>query len=284
MPDLPTQRFVLYGDQHERSDADTPQLEALTKTLIKHDQESDEKIHILIEEPAGQTFYPAVLSDLRKRLQGCRTITAENIEMRCATGAACTLLAPDTVPSRLLESYTYGSAYTACGLGYLTMGDVEKEISSYKSATDGWLQALPAQRAKAVRVWEPELQADSDRFQTLYQRLELAPTDNVLELSARLYEQNPVQRKSLHKAIHNLASVLFDLHISKYILTPHDAKTVILVAGAWHTTRTYGLLDRIGNKVTRYGKDSEQPVQPLRPDDLNPNYEPSCFSSLCATQ
>jgi hypothetical protein len=283
MPDLPTQQFVLYGDQHEPSAADAPQLEALTKALLKHDQESDEKIHILMEEPPGKTYDSSILGNLHERLQGCRTITVENIEMRCATGAAAKLLHPDTIPSRFLESYTYESAYTACGLGDLTMGDVEREISSYKSATDEWLQTLPAQRAQAVRVWDRELEIDLDEFQRLYDQLALTEDDNVLELSAHLYEQNPARRKSFCHAIDDLACVLFDLHVSKHILTPHDAKTVILVAGAWHTTRAYGLLDRIGNKTRPYGRTFD-PIKPLESAYLDPECEPSCLASLCITQ
>ena len=53
MSEHPAKKFVLYGGYHEYSPVDAPQLEGLLQFLRKHDQESDEKIHFLIEKPDG---------------------------------------------------------------------------------------------------------------------------------------------------------------------------------------------------------------------------------------
>jgi hypothetical protein len=277
MPDLPTQQFVLYGDQHEPSAADAPQLEALTQVLLKHDQESDEKIHILMEKPAGTPFYTSILGNLHERLQGCRTISVENIEMRCTTGAACTLLDPKSPPCPLSAERYYDSAYAVCNLRDLTMGEVEHEISLYNGMIGSWRKTLQPQYEQAIRLWDPELQVYIDEFNATCSKLSVTASTKIKELSDRLYDKEPRLRLFLYKAIHNIASVLFDMHICKCITALKHPDIILLVTGAQHAYSAHDFLTTIGNRAfPRYGLGQEFSLHPtplsIRQLDLDQSY------------
>lgn len=281
MPELKAKKFVLFGDQHEHSDEDIPQLDALAKTLTRRDQESQQTMHILIEQPAGTPFYYSVQGHLRERLQGCIHTTVENIEMRCAAGGAWTLLSPDNKPNPIWAEISYNSAYATCRLGDLTIGEVDHEISYYKQAIDEWLATLPPLYARAIRIWEPEFQDLMGEYRSICTILSVTPSTNIKELSDRLYQQDPQSRQALYKVIHDLASVLFDMHICKCMMALKHPDIIALVAGARHTSRVYGLLDRIGNKtIARYGTSCDSGLRHLSEKYLvvDPGCCSCCFS------
>ena len=209
LPELAAKKIILYGDRHERAPEDLEQLNALTQSLIKRDRESTEQTLVLIEQTPGVPADDSVISNLAHTLTDCAHTVVKNVEMRCFTGAARYLLNPDKDPSMLCPDTFYDSGYARCVAGDTTFGDVDDEISYFKQKVDTWAASIKPLYAEALRTSEPEFQAHFTRYKATCNALKIARNTNVRALSIKLYTENPIFRKSLYKAIHDLASNTF---------------------------------------------------------------------------
>ncbi len=279
MPELRAKKFVLWGDCHVHMPEDERQLEHLAQVLLKRDRESDEDMHILIEcPPARMYMFPSVMSHLMDRLKGCRRTVVQNIEMRCMTGAACTVLNPDISPGFFWPRYC-DSGYGTCLIEDVTKLDVDYEISYYKRLVDEQLSTMVPRYADAIRILEPEYQACMHAYKERCAFLSLVPETRILDLSRKLYEEVPQQRAYLFKAIHDLSSVLFDMHICVSVMALTHPRIIGLVAGVAHTDNLHGILQRMGNRsIASYGCTWSPEVRPIPAAYVD--IEPGC-SSCC---
>jgi hypothetical protein len=287
MPELPTKKFILYGDCHSPSPEDKRQLEGLIQSLLKRDRESDEKIHFLIEKPAGLP-YDSVLGCLYDKIRLTylnnvfRNTTIENIEIRDKSKAIHSIFNP-----RNVFPVTYWSSYNYRGdlCKDVTIKDIEEEIARHRKDTDDWLVATPLQYTKGVREDEESYQEYLANFKKKLEAYSIEPEDNVMDIYERFKKYHPQRIEILFDVLQKLTTQLFDFHIAKCLITPRQAQTVALVAGAWHTMMAYGFLDRIGNRtIARYGTDSTYPTaKPLAVKYLDPDYSPCSCLSPCIT-
>jgi len=285
LPELAAKKIILYGDRHERAPEDLEQLKALTQSLIKRDEESPEQTHILIEQTPGVSADNSVISNLAQALTGCRNTIVQNVEMRCQTGAAWHLLTPNRDPSTIWSDYFYDTGYARCRLGDVTFGEVDDEISHFKQEIDTWASSIKPLYANALRTTEPEFQAHFTRYKATCDALQIARDTNVRALSMKLYTENPIFRKSLYKAIHDLASNTFDMHLFKTIMSLKNPDNIVLIAGTWHTGQVFGLLAQCGNQnYSRYPRIWRTELKPLptRYLTIDAGYWASCLP--CSVQ
>lgn len=286
MPELKAKKFVLFGDDHIDRPIDKQQLAALTQVLLKKDRDGDQKIYILVEQPAGTPLCASVINSICFPFNEYSHIIIENIEMRCATGAACYMLNPAKNPHGISLNTVYNSAYSTRGVSDIIMRDVDAEIDSFKRQFDTWAQTLsPKYYAQAIHIHAQEY----DKYLQDYKRgcalCNLTPETNVLDASKLLYETNPINRKYLYEALDELSAMLFDMHILKSVLSLKTPAIIALIAGTYHTTQLLGGLERMGNKViARYGKTWGPDKKPLPTEHLD--IDPGCCSCcwLCPIQ
>jgi hypothetical protein len=283
MPELPTKKFILYGDHHDSSPEDPKQLEGLTQALIRRDRESDEKIHFLIEEPATIP-YSSVLGGLLDTIM-CRGLfrntTIENIEIRNKAKAALALFWPKRkFPIGHASSYNH----TVDHYGDVTMADVESEITHHKAIIDDWHASTDLRYTGYFSDHEGEYQYYLSEFKRISSAFSIAPDDNIVDIYEHFEKNTPQRIGTLFKALEHLTSLLFDLHIAKYLVTPKAAQTIGLIAGASHTSMAYGFLDRLRNRTLAcYGSRSHLTVEPLAVKYLDPDYSPCSCLAPCIT-
>ena len=277
MPELKAEKFVFFSDYHVPMPADEEQLDALTQVLLKRDKESDQDMHILVEQPAGTPFHYSVMGHIRDRLKNCVHTQVQDVEMRCFTGAACFMLNPERNPHSICPDIFYETSSRACCVNTVSMQEIDIEVNEYKDQIDAWMQTLPPHYASVVRIFQSEFDGCLRDYRRACSVHNITPESNILRLSRMLYQKDPAARERLYKRIDDLSSVLFDMHILKSIFSLKTPHIIGLVTGAWHASRVLGKLERMGNQVIAcYGSSYGPDIKPLPQKHLD--IDPGCCS------